>query len=45
MNTQEIQTLFTYNDWCQVVTLLRQLGHTPPATDFLVFLDEAGFPS
>ncbi len=25
----------------QVVTLLRQLGHTPPATDFLVFLDEA----
>ena len=29
----------------QVVTLLRQLGHTPPATDFLVFLDEAGFPS
>jgi uncharacterized damage-inducible protein DinB len=25
----------------QVVTLLRQLGHTPPATDFLVFFDEA----
>ncbi len=26
----------------QVVTLLRQLGQTPPATDFLVFLDEGG---
>jgi len=25
----------------QIVTLLRQLGQTPPATDFLVFLDEA----
>ncbi len=24
----------------QVVTLLRQLGRTPPATDFLVFFDE-----
>lgn len=24
----------------QVVTLLRQLGHTPPPTDFLVFFDE-----
>ena len=24
----------------QLVTLLRQLGQTPPATDFLVFLDE-----
>lgn len=24
----------------QVVTLLRQLGKTPPATDFLVFFDE-----
>ena len=24
----------------QVVTLLRQLGHNPPATDFLVYLDE-----
>ena len=24
----------------QVVTLLRQLGKTPEATDFLVFLDE-----
>jgi uncharacterized damage-inducible protein DinB len=24
----------------QVVTLLRQLGRTPPATDFLVFVDE-----
>ena len=24
----------------QIVTLLRQLGRTPPATDFLVFLDE-----
>lgn len=31
----------------QVITLLRQLGQTPPATDFLVFLDEnsAGFVS
>ncbi len=26
----------------QVVTLLRQLGQTPPATDFLVFFDEGG---
>ena len=26
----------------QVVTLLRQLGQIPPATDFLVFFDEAG---
>ena len=26
----------------QIVTLLRQLGHTPPPTDFLVFLDEGG---
>lgn len=26
----------------QVVTLLRQLGRTPPATDFLVFFDEGG---
>jgi uncharacterized damage-inducible protein DinB len=26
----------------QVVTLLRQLGQTPPATDFLVFVDESG---
>lgn len=26
----------------QVVTLLRQLGQTPPATDFLVYFDEAG---
>jgi len=26
----------------QIVTLLRQLGHTPPATDFLVFFDEGG---
>ena len=26
----------------QVVTLLRQLGKTPPATDFLVFFDEGG---
>lgn len=26
----------------QVVTLLRQLGHTPPPTDFLVFFDEEG---
>ena len=25
----------------QVVAFLRQLGHTPPATDFLVFFDEA----
>jgi uncharacterized damage-inducible protein DinB len=24
----------------QVVTLLRQLGQCPPATDFLVYLDE-----
>ena len=24
----------------QVVTLLRQLGHNPPTTDFLVYLDE-----
>jgi uncharacterized damage-inducible protein DinB len=24
----------------QVVTLLRQLGQTPPTTDFLVFIDE-----
>jgi len=24
----------------QVAALLRQLGHSPPATDFLVFLDE-----
>jgi uncharacterized damage-inducible protein DinB len=24
----------------QVALLLRQLGQTPPATDFLVFLDE-----
>lgn len=24
----------------QLVTLLRQIGHHPPATDFLVFLDE-----
>lgn len=29
----------------QVVTLLRKLGHTPPATDFLVFLDEAASAS
>lgn len=28
----------------QVVTLLRQLKHTPLATDFLVFLDEANEP-
>lgn len=26
----------------QVVTLLRQLDQTPPATDFLVFFDDAG---
>ncbi len=26
----------------QVVTLLRQLGETPPVTDFLVFFDEGG---
>jgi uncharacterized damage-inducible protein DinB len=26
----------------QIVTLLRQVGHTPPATDFLVFFDEGG---
>ena len=26
----------------QVVTLLRQLGQTPPGTDFLVFFDEGG---
>lgn len=26
----------------QVVTLLRQLGKTPPVTDFLVFFDEGG---
>jgi len=26
----------------QVVTLLRQLGRTPPATDFLDFFDEGG---
>ena len=26
----------------QVVTLLRQLGRTPPTTDFLVFFDEGG---
>ncbi len=26
----------------QVVTLLRQLGKTPPTTDFLVFFDETG---
>lgn len=26
----------------QVVTLLRQLGRTPPATDFLIFFDEQG---
>jgi uncharacterized damage-inducible protein DinB len=26
----------------QVVTLLRQLGRTPPGTDFLVFFDEGG---
>lgn len=26
----------------QVVTLLRQLGRTPPTTDFLVYLDEGG---
>lgn len=26
----------------QVVTLLRQLGQTPPATDFLVYFDEGG---
>lgn len=26
----------------QVVTLLRQLGQTPPPTDFLVFFDESG---
>lgn len=26
----------------QVVTLLRQLGHTPPATDYLVFFDTSG---
>ena len=26
----------------QVVTLLRQLGRTPPATDFLVFFDDGG---
>ena len=25
----------------QVITLLRQIGQSPPATDFLVFLDEA----
>ena len=25
----------------QVITLLRQLGHTPPATDYLVFLRES----
>jgi uncharacterized damage-inducible protein DinB len=24
----------------QVVTLLRQLGKTPPATDFLIYFDE-----
>ncbi len=23
-------------------TLLRQLGHTPPTTDFLVYFDEGG---
>lgn len=26
----------------QVVTLLRQLGKTPPSTDFLLFFDEVG---
>jgi uncharacterized damage-inducible protein DinB len=26
----------------QVVTLLRQLGQTPPATDMLIFVDEKG---
>jgi uncharacterized damage-inducible protein DinB len=26
----------------QVVTLLRQLGQTPPPTDFLVYFDEGG---
>jgi uncharacterized damage-inducible protein DinB len=26
----------------QVVTLLRQLGRTPPGTDFLVYFDEGG---
>lgn len=26
----------------QIVTLLRQLGWTPPTTDFLVFFDEGG---
>jgi uncharacterized damage-inducible protein DinB len=26
----------------QLVTLLRQLGQTPPVTDFLVFFDEGG---
>jgi uncharacterized damage-inducible protein DinB len=26
----------------QVVTLLRQIGHVPPATDYLVYFDEGG---
>jgi uncharacterized damage-inducible protein DinB len=28
----------------QIAVLLRQLGQTPPATDFLVFLDEQRTP-